>query len=298
MFVSAGWEYNTNESTGKVFANLSYQGLYPVFNLGFDIGNRAAYYLIARNEPVRFTWQEMNFKLHTSIPWNFSRGKYYRYLTPSIGTTMIDITHNASTPSRLTKGLIMTIDYQLSASQYLRSSAKDMFPRIGQTLDLNFRNTPFAGNQMGDICAVQTNLYFPGIFKHQGIWAYGAYQSYHRRNDTFYTYASIINFPRGYTGVMDEQVISVALNYKLPLFYPDLSLGSLVYFKRFKLNLFFDWAQGWTGKLVNIYQSTGAELTTDLHMLRFLYPFDLGVRAVFFPEDSSWGWELLYAINL
>ena len=298
MFASAGWEYNTNEATGKVFANLSYQGLYPVFDLGFDIGNRAAYYLIAKNETVRFTWQEMNFKLHASIPWNFSRGKYYRYLTPSIGTTMIGITHNASIPSRLTKGLITTIDYQLSASQYLRSSAKDMFPRMGQTLDLNFRSTPFAGNQMGDIFAVQTNLYFPGFFKHQGIWAYGAYQSYNRRNDTFYTYASIINFPRGYTGVMDEQVMSVALNYKLPLFYPDLSLGSLVYFKRFKLNLFFDWAQGWTGKQVNIYQSTGAELTTDLHLLRFLYPFDLGVRAVFFPEDSSWGWELLYAINL
>jgi len=298
MFASAGWEYNTNESTGKVFANLSYQGLYPVFDLGFDIGNRAAYYLIANNETVRFTWQEMNFKLHASIPWNFSRGKYFRYLTPSIGTTMIGITHNASTPSHLTKGLIPTIDYQISASQYLRSSAKDMFPRIGQTLDLNFRNTPFAGNQMGDIFAAQTNLYFPGLFKHQGIWAYGAYQLYHRNKDTFYTYASVINFPRGFAGVMDEQVMSVALNYKLPLFYPDLSLGSVVYFKRFKLNLFFDWAQGWTGKQVNIYQSTGAELTTDLHLLRFLFPFDLGVRAVFFPGDSSWGWELLYAINL
>jgi hypothetical protein len=173
-----------------------------------------------------------------------------------------------------------------------------MYPRLGQTLDLNFRNTPFAGNQMGDIFAAQTSLYFPGLLKHQGIWAYGAYQSYHRRYNTFYTYASIISFPRGYTGFMDEQVMSVALNYKLPLFYPDLSLGSLVYFKRFKLNLFFDWAQGWTGKQVNIYQSTGAELTTDLHLLRFLYPFDLGVRAVFFPEDSSWGWQFLYAINL
>jgi hypothetical protein len=298
MFASAGWEYNTNEATGKVFANLSYQGFYPVFDLGFDIGNRAVYYLAGKNETVRFTWQEMNFKLHTSIPWNFSRGKYYRYLTPSIGTTMIGIIHNASTPSQLTKGVIATIDYQLSVAQYIRSSQKDMYPRFGQTLVLNFRNTPFIGNQMGDIFAAQTSLWFPGIFKHQGIWAYGAYQSYHRNITTFYTYDNIINFPRGYIGVMDEQVMSLALNYKLPLFYPDLSLGSLVYFKRFKLNLFFDWAQGWTGKRVNIYQSTGVELTTDLHLLRFLYPFDLGVRAVFFPGDSSWGWEFLYAINL
>lgn len=293
MFASAGWVYNTNESTGKVFANLSYQALYPVFDLGFSIGNRASYY-----ETRRFTWQEMNIDLHSSIPWNFSRGNYFRYLTPSFGTTIIGITHNASTPSQVTKGLITSIDYQLSFSQYLQSSAKDMFPRLGQTLNLNFRNTPFPGNQMGDIFAAQTNLYFPGIFKHQGIWAYGAYQSYHRQEDILYTYSSIITFPRGYTGIMDEQVMSFSLNYKLPLFYPDLSLGSLIYFKRFKLNLYFDWAQGWTGKQVNIYQSTGAELTTDLNLLRFVYPFDLGVRAIFFPGNSTWGWELLYAINL
>jgi hypothetical protein len=211
---------------------------------------------------------------------------------------MIGITHNATTPSQLTKGLITTIDYQLSVSQYLRSSPKDMYPRLGQTLDISFRNTPFKGNQMGTIFEVQTNLYFPGIFKHQGIWAYGAYQSYHRNHETFYTYASILSFPRGCTGIMDEQVVSTALNYKLPLFYPDLSLGSVVYFKRFKLNLFFDWAQGWTGKKINLYQSTGAELTTDLHLLRFLYPFELGVRALFFPGDSSWGWQFLYAVNL
>lgn len=297
MFVNAGWEYNTNESTGKVFANLSYKALYPVFDLGFSIGNRAAYYHIAKNESARFTWQEMNLSLHTSIPWNFSQGKYIRFLTPSFGTSIIDITHNKSTPNQLTTGLITSIDYQLSFSQYLQSSAKDMFPRLGQTLNLNFRNTPFPGNQLGDIFAIQTNLYFPGIFKHQGIWAYGAYQSYHYKYDILYSYASIINFPRGYNGMMDEQVLSASLNYKLPLFYPDLNIGSILYLKRFKLNLFFDWGQGWTRKQVTIYQSTGAEVTTDLHLLRFLYPLDLGIRATYFPFANSLGWELLYSIN-
>ena len=240
----------------------------------------------------------MNFKLHASIPWNFSRGKYYRFLTPSAGITMIDIIHNASTPDRVTSGWITTLDYRLSFSQYIRSSVKDMFPRFGQTLDFYFRNTPFKNNSMGDIFSAQANLYFPGIFKHQGIMAYGAYQSYHRRTGTLYSFANSINFPKGYTGYRDEQVMSLALNYKMPLFYPDLSLGSLVYFKRFKLNLFFDWAQGWTGKQANIYQSTGAELTTDLHLLRFLYPFDLGVRMIYFPASATIGWEFLYSINL
>lgn len=298
MIASAGWEYNTSEASGKVFANLSYQALYPVFDLGFDIGNRAVNFLLKNNEKVRITWQEMNLKLHASIPWNFSRGKYNRFVTPSFGTSIIGITHTASTPSHFTSGLITTLDYQFSAAQYLRSSPKDMYPRFGQSLDLIFRNTPFKGNPMGDIFAAQAGLYFPGIFKHQGIWAYGAYQAYHPDYSTIYTYASIINFPRGYEGILDEQLESIALNYKLPLVYPDLSLGSVAYFKQFKLNLFFDWAQGWTGKRMNIYQSTGAELTTDMHLLRILAPLDLGVRAVFFPFTSTWGWEFLYSINL
>ncbi|MGA3015410.1 MAG: hypothetical protein ABSD71_15405, partial [Bacteroidales bacterium] len=298
MFANVGWEYNTNESTGKVFANFSYQALYPVFDLGFSLGNRAAYYYITKNESARFTWQEMNLSLHTSIPWNFSQGKYIRFLTPSIGTTIIDVTHNQSTPNQLATGLITSIDYQVSFSQYLQSSAKDMFPRLGQTFDLNFSNTPFPGNQLGNIFAMQTNLYFPGIFEHQGIWAYGGYQLYHYKYDMIYSYASIINFPRGYNGLIDEQVVSASFNYKLPLFYPDLSLGSVIYLKRFKLNLFFDWAQGWTEKQVNIYQSAGAEVTADLHLLRFLYPLNLGIRATYFPFTYSWGWELLYSINL
>ncbi|MCX6247802.1 MAG: hypothetical protein NTW10_08725 [Bacteroidetes bacterium] len=298
MFASAGWEYNPSEATGKFFANISYQALYPVFDLGFDAGNRAAYYVTASNQSFRYTWQEINFKLHASIPWNFSRGNYSRYLTPYFGATMIDLIRNSGTPKELKTGLITSLDYRLTYSQYIRSSAKDMYPRFGQTFQLDYRNTPFAGNLMGDIFAAQTNLYFPGIFKHQGIWAYGAFQSYNPSLNSFYTYASLINFPRGYVGYTDDRIISLALNYKLPLFYPDLSLGSVAYFKRFKLNLFFDWAQGWTGKELNIYQSTGAELTTDVHLLRFLYPFDLGVRALFFPGDSSWGWEFLYAINL
>jgi hypothetical protein len=72
----------------------------------------------------------------------------------------------------------------------------------------------------------------------------------------------------------------------------------VIYLKRFKLNLFFDWAQGWTEKQVNIYQSAGAEVTADLHLLRFLYPLNLGIRATYFPFTYSWGWELLYSINL
>ena len=298
-FANAGWEYDLNEQTGKFYAGLSYRGWYPVFDFRFDVGNRAGYaHSQGGGELIRFTWQETDFKFHVSIPWNFSHGKFYRYLNPSIGTSLIYLTHNASTPARFTRGLIPTLDFRLYTAQFLKSNAKDMFPKWGQTLELNYRQTPFSGNNMGSIFACEANFYFPGIFRHHGLRCYGGYQIRNEGDTLNYSFSNIVNYPRGYTGVYNSQLLSLSFNYKFPLFYPDFSLGSVFYFKRLKLNLFYDWAEGQDRKVIRIYETCGAELTTDLHLLRFIYPFELGVRSMFFPLTSTWGWEFLYSISL
>jgi hypothetical protein len=189
------------------------------------------------------------------------------------------------------------MDYSLSFSQYLYSTAKDMYPKWGQALRLNFRNTPYTGNDLGSIEALQTWLYFPGIFNHHSFWFYGSMQ---RRADTeiqSYRYSDIIRYPRGYDQAFDEKVFSLGFNYKFPLFYPDFSIGSLLYLKRFKLNLFFDYAEGRNPGQLNIYRSTGAELTADFHLLRFVAPLELGVRSIYFPDSGTWGWQVIYSVS-
>ncbi len=296
-FASAGWEYDVNEQTGKFFAGLSYRGWYPVFDFRFDIGNRASYYKVGEaHENIRFTFREMNFKANISIPFNFSHGRWERSLTPSIGTTLTNVAHNGSTPPEFTEGLIQSMNYRVYGAQYQRSNLKDVYPRIGQVLDLNYGDTPFNGNNMGSIFAAETHLFFPGIFRHHGIWFYTGYQ---RRYDTelAYSFADMINFPRGYSGISDPELLSLKFNYKLPLFYPDFSAGSVMYVKRFTLNLFYDRAQGWDNSNIDIYESAGAELTADFHLLRFVAPIEMGVRSIWFPLTNSWGWEFLYSIS-
>lgn len=305
MEATAGWEYDLNEKTGKFFAGLSYAGLYPVFDLRFDIGNRAAW---ARSEGTseryRFTWQETNLKFRTGIPWNFSHARYSRHVEPSVGTTLIGIRHNASTPERFTSGLIQTMDYSLTASQYQRSNQKDVYPPIGQSLEIDYRNTPFGGNNMGSIFGAQASLYFPGVIRHQGIWIYAGYQQRREKDDLAYSYSDLIGLPRGIDGIGEPDLLSCKVNYKFPVIYPDFSAGSVIYLKRVKLNLFYDFARGWYGSgAANPdaatpvwYQSTGAELTFDFHLLRFVYPFEMGVRSVYFPVSGGWGWEFLYSV--
>ncbi len=298
MFAGAGWEYDLNQQTGKFYTSLAYQGLFPEFTIRFDIGNRAAY---ARNqgssETFRFTWQETNLKAIISIPFNLSHGRFSRFLQPAIGVTMIGIQHNSSTPENFTNGMIASMDYRITASQYLHSNQKDVYPRMGQSIDVTYRHTPFGGSDMGSIFSASANLFFPGIIRHQGIWLYAGYQHPQEKYIPAYSYAGIINYPRGYTGADDQELFSLQLNYKFPVIYPDLSLGSVIYLKRVKLNLFYDWANGKNQGYINEYQSTGCELTMDFHLLRFVMPIEMGVRSIYYPSTGGYGFEFLYSIS-
>ena len=299
MFVNAGWEYNTTEQTGKFYAGISYQGLFPVFSLDFDIGNRAGWAKYSETtDYVRFTWQETNLKFHVSVPMNFSRGRYYRYLAPSIGTTLINVLHDESTPEQFTSGLIQTMDYGLNAYQYQRSTGKDLYPRFGQAISLIYRNSPWTTNSMGSFFAGSMNLYFPGIFRHHGILFYTGYQQQFQSSNVDYNYSNTIRTARGWSGAVDPELLSFQLNYKFPLCYPDFSLGSVIYLKRLKMNIFYDQTLGWKLDNENSYQSVGAELTADFHLLRFLAPIEMGVRSIYFPGLQSWGWEMLYSVGL
>lgn len=299
MVAGAGWEYDLNERTGKCYANLSYTGWYPVFTVQFDIGNRAGYTRYeGSHEKYRFTWQETNLKFKTAIPWNFSHGRFNRSLQPEAGFSLIGIQHHHSTPENFTSGSIWSLDYRLTASQYQRSSPKDMYPPLGLSIEINYRHTPFGSNDMGSIASAAANLYFPGIFKHQGFWFYFAWQKREANHHMAYSYANMVAYPRGYHDNYDEEVITAGINYKFPILCPDLSLGSVVYLKRLKLNFYYDWANGLNPGEVTTFQTTGAELTADLHLLRFAGPIELGVRSLYFPATGTWGCEFLYAISL
>jgi hypothetical protein len=298
MFVNAGFEYDLNEQTGKFYTGISYEGLFPVFDLTFDIGTRAALASYHSWSAVRFTWQETNLKFIASIPFNFSHGRYIRRLEPSLGTTLIGIKHLSSTPEQFTSGLIQTLDYRLYAYQYQRSNQKDVYPRFGQFLNLNYRHSPFTENNMGSIFAGTASLYFPGIIRHQGVLLYLGYQEKHEVDDLSYAYSNNIKTPRGWTSISDPQMVSMQLNYKFPVIYPDFSAGSIVYLKRVKANLFYDMTIGWENNSRYDYKSTGIELTADFHVLRFLAPIEMGVRAVYFPSYGDLDWEFLYSIGL
>jgi hypothetical protein len=80
-------------------------------------------------------------------------------------------------------------------------------------------------------------------------------------------------FPRGYTAYTGRNLTALSSTYSVPLLYPDLAIGQLLYIKRVAGNAFYDY-----GKQDNqLYRSTGAELVFDVNL--FHWPgFRVGVR--------------------
>jgi hypothetical protein len=117
-----------------------------------------------------------------------------------------------------------------------------------------------------------------------------------------YTFRNRIPKPRGHSYPDDETFYSLSVNYALPIWYPDIVLGPILYIQRIKANCFFDYGKG-TGHQYyynpdsnrvyfstsdQIYQSVGIETTFDFNVMRFLPKFELGFRSTYrFANDFN-----------
>jgi hypothetical protein len=91
----------------------------------------------------------------------------------------------------------------------------------------------------------------------------------------------------------------------MPVAYPDFSfLNGALYFQRIKLDLFSEWA---TGKSVyndlvdghiRHYTNLGIELTSDVNFMRFLIPFEAGIRSSYLVQDRSVHHQLIVKVPI
>jgi Tol biopolymer transport system component len=299
MVAGAGWEYSIQEQTGNFYATLQYEGWYPVISARFDAGNRSGYYTGGTSGArIRYTWQETKLKPLVSVPLTLSRGRNITLIQPSAGGTFIYVNHNASTPEMFVQGWITTLDYRVVATHYRRFRGKDLQPSFGFSAELNFRHSPVGINQVGTIASAEVTTWLPGFIRHQGWWFYGGYQQRTDGNTVGYSYGDLISYPRGYPGLYGREAATVKGNYTFPIGYPDLSLGSLIYLKRLRMNLFYDAGVDFDLVPADVFQSVGGELMVDFHALRFVYPIALGVRALYAIPQFGWSFGFLYSISI
>jgi hypothetical protein len=94
--VDVGYGYDANQNTGSVFANLSYQGWYPVLDATFSTGMRQTSVTVnnVRQDPdttFRDTWRENRFSAGVRLPFNFTRSKYSESLSLGAFVNVTDV---------------------------------------------------------------------------------------------------------------------------------------------------------------------------------------------------------------
>lgn len=314
-----GYDYNVTDRNGKYTAAFTYSGLFPVLEAEMNYGKgETNYYLIKNttnqtNEIIksdttiqRYAWSELSADFDIRLPLNLSKGKYSSALFPEIKYTFSNVTNCSAAPKDFYSGNYHSMTYRLYFYHLLHQSSQNILPRWGQQFDIIFRHTPFVGNDLGSLSGIQSVLYFPGILKNDGFKVYQGYQK--KIFSQNHNFSNFVRTPRGFQSFQNNRMYSFAADYQTPIAYPDLSIGKLIYLKRIKSSLFYDYARlsvpvmDNNGKIIqNHHQlsinSLGLELISDMHILRFFAPFEFGVRSIYLPDSSDFRFDFLLSIN-
>jgi hypothetical protein len=301
-YTTLAYEYRDQDH--YIHASFVYRGFYPVFRFSYDFGGLP--YVAdppEGNEKPEWVYTNMNWNLKMYLPLNLTSNKYVRGLQPSIESRFTRSYLWYDPPGEYKTGLTF-LDYRLYAYNYLKTSKRDILPRWGQVIDIDYVHAPFNPDQVGSEVTLKGTLYIPGFLRHNTI-RLGA--GFLNQKTEKYILNNLISMPRGYNSERSEQFIKLTADYVFPIMYPDLNIWHFLYIKRFKAAVFYDHG---LGKNVYVqteegdvkkdlkFRSCGFELTSDFNFIHILFPFDMGIRFSYPLDDADPKVEMLFSIDI
>lgn len=298
--LSATAKFNNNERIWRYGLSGSYQAYYPIIDASFAFGPRTVDVVTqtnSGNQRQTYQWDESNIEVGLRLPLFLTNSKYSRKLELGVTTEYIAV-ENYDVPvldlRNVRNGELIAMEYQASFQRLLRRSFLDLSSRWGQTLQVTYKQTPFGGDYNSEQFALQSHLFFPGLFRHHSIRLTGAYQ--YDNNDE-YQFSSPISFTRGYGYRSYDQFTNLSFNYKLPLAYMDWHLGPIFNLQRIYINGFYDYGIGKNDSEMESdsnLQSVGAELSFNFNLFRLLPLIDMGVRYVYLPDEHDAVFQIIF----
>ena len=283
----------------------TYSGFYPVFDFSGTIGGEPERNIFPENVHLRDTsFLNVNLLLKTYVPLRLINGKYRNIIIPRIETEY----ENRLYYNNGIKRGITYFNYGIYVYRYLKLAQRDIYPEWGQYINMLFTHTPFEHTQYGNLFTTTGILFFPGLIKNHSLRISGSVQLQKIRR--FYYPFNRVTLPRGYSHVIRafraDEIGKISGDYSLPLFYPDLSIPSVIYIKRIRTNLFSEMgyarniveaASAITEKKKAYYNSVGIDLIADFHLFRLILPISAGIRYAYLPKYGEGFPELLLSVD-
>jgi hypothetical protein len=296
--------YSYDENNHQLHTKFTYKGWYPVISVSSNYGETPDIIQPLDRELKPDPSNDfIDFSMDVSLPLTLNVN---RYITRFIPRVEYEYGRNLFYDVRedyYLRGL-KTVKYNLQFYSLQRRAYRDIIPKWGFLMNMDYLTSPFSENILGNRFSFVANAFLPGFFKDHGIKFTGGYQ---KQDTEMYYFSNYLQLPRGYEAVYGEELVNFKADYVFPLFYPDWSVSSLLYFKRFKADLFVDYAQNKfqaydTNDQLRWYSenllSYGAELTADFHIARVMFPFSSGLRYAYQPLSDEHNIEIVFNVDL
>lgn len=274
----AGMLFNNDTRKMEYNAGFTYKALYPVLSATFRNRPRTAFYKYG-NIVNQANWRENYINLKASVPLSVNAYHHNYSFISEIGTTYTQRNFATKEAALFKKQLLFPMNYRFAFSHSVRSAERDVAPKWAQSFSINYFNQPFDKDLKGDLIALQTAFYFPGLAKNHSFMASFNLQEssgilrFNNEIPTVYGYGQI--------RAQSELKNTLLLNYKFPIAFPDAEIGSFAYIRNLKGGFFSHYEN--IGNETNLTQpkTFGLELRSSLNLLRYQPVIDLGTRVIF-----------------
>jgi hypothetical protein len=310
LISTIGYEYSADKR--NVFhSRITWKGWYPVFESQLNWGTipeiNKSLEQVSNPSVIK---PGISFSNSVYLPLTFSSGRFSEYLQPSLSTDYRNDYVYIKQDATYDYGQTI-ISPRLYFANYHHSAIRDIYPRWGQIIDLIYTFAPFDKKIYGSSISIKTSFYFPGFLPNNGIKI-----GFEKEKQILqkYFYGSNVSLPRGYKNIFPEDIELLSFDYVLPLAYPDFNLASLLYIKRIRTGLFYDYASGPGNSfyvsspngLVPLYNNSGREsfksyglqLLADFHLLRIPFMISGGVQSAWKNINELPSVEVLFNIDL
>jgi hypothetical protein len=271
--------YDLNEKNLVYGAGINYERYFPKLSLNYFNSYRTAF--DKDNDKVSDGFSISGVEAGVFIPLNLTKSKYIQELKLGVYFAHNQIS-GLNLPNReftdLPNGQFQNMKYELNYSTLHKTSNLDIATRKGFSVDAILRNTPFQNTVGGMQFSSNVQLFLPGLGKHHAILLRHAFQS---ESINSFKFANSIILPRGIDNIRNQQMSIFTAEYKLPIAYPDLNIGTFANMQRIKAATWTDFGIAKNTGLNTNYHTVGADLAFDFGVFGLGLPISLGLRTIY-----------------
>ncbi|MDR1556339.1 MAG: hypothetical protein LBS88_04810 [Tannerellaceae bacterium] len=299
----AGWYYSDGNHHAKL--DFLYMGWFPVIHLNVDYGGKAFAMKWEKNEKGEHIFSSHNTdrnlveaQLQAYLPLNLTTNHYIRGIQPSVSYYFTNNRYQQYGSRQMNHFQYLLSEIRLY--NYRRMSHRDILPRLGYQLRLQYLSLPFNTANYNNLYAARLTTYWPGILPNHSLMLRLGYQYQPNKGEPLYVPKQLLEAPRG-SDYQYRTLHQAALkaDYAFPVVTPDLSLGSLLYIRRLRANLFYDLTFNLAGRQSDwtLDEAYGGDLLFDWNAMRFSFPLTTGVRVVYPAGEGSLKAKLIFSVS-